>query len=118
MMPITEVPLADLDQEPIVEGHPHLDPERVAYYVEHLDESPPVMVYNIHGRLLLADGYHRVAAAQRLGRGAIRAEVHQGERGDALRFAVEHGKEQRGLSEHEIMEAIARRSRDQEPPMP
>ncbi|MEA5454712.1 ParB/RepB/Spo0J family partition protein [Sinomonas sp. JGH33] len=110
---MTEVPIADLVQEPIAEGRAHLDPERVAYYMKNLDNSTPVTVYEIHGRLLLADGYHRLAAAQRLGRTTIRAEVHQGDRADALHFAVELARKQRGLSETEIMDAISRRARGQ-----
>jgi hypothetical protein len=108
-MPVDEIAIADLVQQPIEQSRSHLDPERVAYYEQHLDDATPVVVYNVHGRLLLADGYHRLAAAQRLGRDSIRAEVRHGERGDPLRFAVELAQRQRGLTEQEVVEAIARR---------
>jgi ParB-like chromosome segregation protein Spo0J len=70
-----------------------------------------VVVFNADGVLLLADGHHRVAAAQQLGRSTVRAEVRQGERRDALAFAVELAHKQRGLTDRQILDAIARRGR-------
>lgn len=108
-MGITEVPIADLAQEPIERTGPHLDRQRVAFYVDHPDATPPVTVFDVDGTLLLADGYHRVAAAQRLGRTTVPAEVRTGRRDDALRFAVDRAREQRELSEEEILAAIRSR---------
>jgi hypothetical protein len=107
---LVEVTLADLLQGPIEDSRPHLDLELVDYYLEHLDEAPPVTVFDTGEGLLLADGYHRVAAAQRLGRTAIRAEVRQGNRSGALRFAVELAKQQRDLTDQQVLDAIKRRS--------
>ena len=56
---------------------------------------PPVTVFNDNNRYLLADGFHRVMAAARIGRETIEASVEHGTRSDALRFAltanVSHG---------------------------
>ena len=105
--------IADLEQEPIEARRPHLDPDRVSYYVEHLDESTPVTVFDIDGRLLLlADGYHRVAAAQRLHRTTINGNVRTGTRRDALEFAAELAQQQRGLCRGQVMAAITRRATD------
>jgi hypothetical protein len=52
---VGQVPLADLVQGPIRESRPHLSADRVAYYRDHLDEAPPVTVFDIDGHLLLAD---------------------------------------------------------------
>jgi len=109
-MPVKDVAIVDLLQEPIRRSRAHLDPERVAHYVGNLDDASPVVVYDIDGQLLVADGYHRVAAAQRLGRAAIRADVRAGDRADALRFAVELAQRQRGLTEEEVLAAIMRRA--------
>ena len=106
---IADVNIAEMLQDPIVESRPHLDPERVAYYRGHLDDATPVIVFDTGDTLLLADGYHRVAAAQQLGRTAIRAEVRPGNRSDALRFAVDLAKRQRDLTEQQVLEAIKRR---------
>jgi hypothetical protein len=110
-MALVDVAIADLVQEPIGQSDAHLDPERVAYYVDHLDDSTPVVIYDVQGQLLLADGYHRVAAARRLGRKVISADVRGGTRADALRFAAELAQ-QRGLPEEQVIAAIMRRAED------
>lgn len=110
LVSVVEVNIVDLAQGPVEASRSHLDPERVEHYVEHLDDATPVTVFDNGDQLLLADGYHRVAAAQRLGRSTIRAHVMRGNRGDALRFAVELAKQQRGLTEQQAVEAIRRRS--------
>ncbi|WP_171042233.1 GNAT family N-acetyltransferase [Sinomonas gamaensis] len=112
-MAVNDILIADLIQQPILEGRGHLDESRVAYYVEHFEEAEPVTVFEVDGRLLLADGHHRLAAAQQLGRHTIRAELLPGGKSEALEFAVEHAVKQRGLSRGEVMAAIARRSRSQ-----
>jgi hypothetical protein len=108
-MPIIDLPLSELEQDSIERSRPHLDPERVSYYLEHLDESAPVVVFRVEGRLLLADGHHRIAAAEKLGRSTVKAEVREGARGEALQFAIDLAQRQRRLSKQEIIDAIARR---------
>ncbi len=108
-MPIIDLSISDLAQDSIERSRPHLDPDRVAYYVKHLDESTPVVVFNVDGNLLLADGHHRVAAAEQLGRSTVRAEVREGRQSDALQFAIDLAQRQRGLSRQQIVDAIARR---------
>jgi uncharacterized protein (DUF1015 family) len=108
-MPVIDLPIVDLVQDSLERSRKHLDPDQVSYYVAHLDESAPVVVFNVNGLLLLADGHHRVAAAVELGRSTVKADVREGQRSDALQFAVEHGQRQRGLTKEQILEAIARR---------
>jgi len=67
------------------------------------------VVFDVDGALLLADGHHRIAAAEQLGRSTVRADVRKGERRDALQFAIGLGQKQRGLTEGQIIDAIARR---------
>jgi ParB-like chromosome segregation protein Spo0J len=85
-MPIIDLPISDLARDSIERSRPLLDPDRVAHYLQHLDESTPVVVFNVGGLLLLADGHHRVAAAEQLGRSTVRADVREGQRSDALQF--------------------------------
>lgn len=61
-----------------------LNSATVKQYAERLDELPPVVLFG----KLLADGFHRVAAAKRLGRESIKAEVKQGGREDAMVYAA------------------------------
>ncbi|MGO4385819.1 ParB/RepB/Spo0J family partition protein [Specibacter sp. RAF43] len=108
-MPIIELSICDLAQDSIERSRPHLDPDRVSYYLKHLDESTPVVVFNVNGNLLLADGHHRLAAAQQLGRSTVRADVREGRRSDVLQFAIAVAQRQRGLSRQQVLDAIARR---------
>ena len=62
----------------------HLDAARVERYARTLDALPPVVVVDTPEGLLLADGYHRVAASWRLGLEGGEAEVQTGTRRDAL----------------------------------
>ena len=111
LMPIVDLPISVLSQESIERTRPHLDPERVRYYAEHLDEAMPVVVFDIDGDLLLADGYHRLAAAQQLGRTTLKADVRKGQRRDALQLAIDVAQQQRPLTKQQILDAIARRGR-------
>jgi ParB-like chromosome segregation protein Spo0J len=89
-----------------------LSPDRVAWYLDHLDEADPVTVFQLDEGLLLADGHHRVEAAQRLGRASIKADIRSGSRADALAFAVRLANEQRGVSADVALAAIKARSGD------
>ena len=109
-MPIVSVAISHLDPTSVDRRRQHLDPDRVAYYRAALDAATPVTVFDVDGRLLLADGHHRVAAAQMLGRTEVLADVRRsGTTRDALRFAVDLAKQQRGMTEEEVLAAIRRR---------
>jgi hypothetical protein len=69
----------------------HIDDITVAEYAEAMlrgDRFPPVVVFQHDGDFILADGFHRVKAARRAKLKHILAEVRQGARSDALRFAL------------------------------
>jgi ParB-like chromosome segregation protein Spo0J len=108
---MTELPVGDLLANPLVGSVTHLDPERVANYAQHFEQLPPVVVFEAEDGLLLADGYHRVAAAQRRGITTIAAEIRAGTRQDALRYAAAVGARERGISVGEALAAIQRRSK-------
>jgi hypothetical protein len=90
---------------------PHVDPDRVTAIVPVFDSLPPITVFDTPEGLLVADGYHRMAAARRLDREWITIELRRGTRHEALAFAVENARRQRGLSADQAREAIERRSR-------
>jgi hypothetical protein len=89
----------------------HLDEARVREYAEQLDEMPPVVVFETPHGLLMADGYHRVAAARLLGRTEIVADVQQGTNPDAFNFAVQQAVDS-GLSREAAIAAIKNRRPD------
>jgi ParB-like chromosome segregation protein Spo0J len=95
---------------PLVDPRAHLDPERVAHYVETHDPLPPVVVYQTAEGLLLVDGYHRIAAAQQRGATTIEAEIRHGSRNDALRYAAAMAAAQRGVTAQEATDRIEHHS--------
>jgi hypothetical protein len=86
MMDIRELSLDDLVLDPNLNLRDRLDDFTVERYAESWPRMPPVTVYEVDGRWLLADGFHRHAAAVLLGRKTIPAEVRPGEFTDALDF--------------------------------
>ena len=108
---MSQVRIANLLANSLVDPEAHLDAARVQRYTEMLDTLPPVVVFDTGERLLLADGYHRVAAARRGGLETVKAEVRRGSRHDALRYAAMVGAtQQRGVSPEDITSYIRRRS--------
>jgi ParB-like chromosome segregation protein Spo0J len=107
---MTQVRIAELLASSPVDPAAHLDPERVRRYAEVLDELPPVIAFRTERGLILADGYHRVAAAQARGLDTVEAEIRHGSAHDALRYAVTLAARQRGLSEQEVMRRLRQRS--------
>jgi hypothetical protein len=83
---IREVRLDDLVLDPNLNLRDRLDDFTVERYADSWDRLPPVTVFDIDGQLLMADGFHRHAAAVMTGRRTIRAEVRQGTLSDALDF--------------------------------
>ena len=60
----------------------------VQEYMDILDRLPPVTVFDTDEGYVLADGFHRATAAERLGLKEIDAEVRAGTRTDAEEFAA------------------------------
>jgi len=85
---IRELPLHDLVLDPNLNLRDRLDRDTVERYVDAWVRMPPVVVYDVDGRWLLADGFHRHAAAVTLGRRAIPAEVRVGTFAEALDFVA------------------------------
>ena len=88
MMDLRELPVDDLVLDATLNLRDRLDPETVERYDEAWDRLPPVTVFEVQGRWLLADGFHRHAAAIRRERRTITAEVHVGTFTDALDYAA------------------------------
>jgi hypothetical protein len=109
---MTVLRIDDLLANAPVDPEAHLDAARVERYAGMVDAPPPVVVFKTPDGLLLADGYHRVAAARRRGLETIEAEVRSGSRHDALRYAAMMGAEQRGISPEEAASYIERHARN------
>jgi ParB-like chromosome segregation protein Spo0J len=102
-----EVEIELLLEESPADPRRHLDQDRVRRYAELLDQLPPVVVFELGDQtLLLADGYHRVAAAQLAGRTTVQADVRVGTKEQALQFAIDVARAERGMSADQAREAI------------
>src|SRR4051794_41624539 len=85
-MNIREVPLDDLVLDPSLNLRDRLDDFTVERYADSWDRLPPITVFDIDGKWLVADGFHRHAAAVMLGKRTMQVEIRTGTFTDALDF--------------------------------
>ncbi|AGA30920.1 ParB/RepB/Spo0J family partition protein [Singulisphaera acidiphila] len=85
-MNIRELPLDELVLDPNLNLRDRLDEFTVERYAESWERLPPITVYEVDGRWLVADGFHRHASAIALGRRTIHAEIVTGSFEEALDF--------------------------------
>lgn len=102
--------LRDIIVDPSVSVRERNDEELIQEYMASFKKLPPVVVFKTKEGLLLSDGFHRVAAAERLGLKEIAAEVHSGTRNDALEYAavanMQHGKRLTGDDKKQAVRRI------------
>jgi ParB-like chromosome segregation protein Spo0J len=87
-MNIREVRLDDLVLDPDLNLRDRLDDFTVERYADSWERLPPITVFEVDDRLLVADGFHRHAAAILLGKRTIPAEVRVGSFTEALDFVA------------------------------
>lgn len=87
-MDILDLPLDDLVLDPTLNLRDRLDDETVERYRDSWDRMPPVTVFKVDGRWLLADGFHRHAAAVIENRRTIQAEIRVGTFDEAMDFVA------------------------------
>jgi hypothetical protein len=87
-MEIRDIPLHELVLDPNLNLRDRLDQDTVERYADCWNRLPPVTVYDVDGRWLLADGFHRHAAAVMLGKRSIKAEIRDGSFTEALDYVA------------------------------
>jgi hypothetical protein len=85
---LRELKLDSLVLDPNLYLRDRLDDFTVERYADSWERLPPLSVYEVSGKLLLADGWHRHAAAVMLGKRTIKCEVLHGTFTDALDFVA------------------------------
>ena len=85
---LEHVALAAIDMRASPPMRAALDPDAIERYAAILPELPPVELVRVGERLLIADGWHRVRAAERAGADTIAAVVRDGTVRDALLSAL------------------------------
>ncbi len=87
-MDIREIKLDDIVLDPNLNLRDRLDDFTVERYADSWERLPPVTLYDVDGKLLMADGFHRHAAAVMLGKRTIPAELLHGTFTEALDFVA------------------------------
>ncbi len=87
-MDIRELPIDELVLDPSLNLRDRLDDFTVERYADAWLRMPPVTVFEVDGQWLLADGFHRHAAAVMIGKRSLPAEIREGSISDALDFVA------------------------------
>src|SRR3954453_3532963 len=85
-MDIRNVPLNDLVLDPNLNLRDRLDDFTVERYADSWDRLPPITVYDIDGKFLVAVGFYRNPRAGRTRKRPLPAEIRVGTFTDALDF--------------------------------
>ena len=83
-----QLSLANIVIDDTIDIRESMNEATVQEYMDILDRLPPVTVFDTDEGYVLADGFHRATAAERLGLKEIDVEVRAGTRTDALEFAA------------------------------
>lgn len=78
------IKIHDIVIDPAIQIRVRLNPDAVEHYADIFDSLPPIKIYNVNGKLLLVDGFTRLAAAGKLHRNVMRADVKTGTYKEAL----------------------------------
>lgn len=85
---MVELPVSDIEMDPAIQIRDSNDEETIQRYMDSFEQLPPIDVFETAGGVLVADGFHRLAAAIRLGRPTIGVTMHRGTYNDAAEFAA------------------------------
>jgi hypothetical protein len=105
---LREIEVSALAQAAGDRAERHVDDARVHRYMQVFDSLPPLVAFLTDEGMLLADGYHRLAAAVRLQLSTVTVDVREGTRRDALAFAVAQATRDRGVPPDQAQAAIER----------
>lgn len=83
-----QLSLANIVIDDTIDIRESMNEATIQEYMDILDRLPPVTVFDTDEGYVLADGFHRATAAERLGLREIDVEVRAGTRTDALEFAA------------------------------
>ena len=81
------IAISDITVDASIDIRDRIDDTTVRAYAEVFDQLPPVVVFDTEQGYLLADGFHRINAARKLGRSEVEADIRKGGRQDAMEFA-------------------------------
>jgi len=108
---VASLPVSAISIDPSLNCRDGLDEATIEHYATIFDRLPPMTVFHLpDGTHLLSAGFHRIAAAKRLGLVEIKAEVREGRRADAEEFAIldnaAHGMAYTRAERHKAVERM------------
>jgi len=83
-----KVKISEFRIDPEISIRQELNEKTLRDYMEDFEVLPPVVIFDTERGKVLADGFHRVTAAERLGLLEIEAEIRKGSYREALEYAV------------------------------
>jgi hypothetical protein len=89
--PVETIPVKEIECDSRVCPRERIDPSVVADYAERMQEGdlfPPLTVFRINKKNLLASGFHRLEAAKLAGTKTLSCEVRQGDLRDAILYST------------------------------
>lgn len=115
LLPILDLQIAAIRRDGGTQPRAALDPATIADYAEAMRAGstfPPVVVVFDGTDYWLADGYHRVAAAESLGESNVSVNVYQGDQRAAILYSTsvnaEHGLRRTTADKRRAVEVLLR----------
>lgn len=80
--------ISKINLDPAIQIRQSNHEQTIRRYMDCFENLPPIEVFDTPKGMFVADGFQRLAAAMRLGRSAIEANIHQGSYEEAAEFAA------------------------------
>jgi uncharacterized ParB-like nuclease family protein/transposase len=110
-----QISISQIDFDSITQIRAEINDDTVSDYSERMaegDKFPPVDLFDVGGRYLIGDGWHRILAYQKNGSMTTEATIHQGGRTAAIRFALganaKHGMARSNADKRKAVEVALR----------
>ena len=84
MAEIQEVKISDIISDQAIQSRARIDQEAVSDYAQHIDDLPPILLFQDGDKLYLTEGFHRYSAHVMVKRAKIKAEIREGTRDEAI----------------------------------
>jgi len=91
-----QVPLSKLDDTTATQVRATMSMSQIKHYADRMEQGdsfPPIVVYELNGKYVIADGFHRVAAARLAKMDTIACRVETGDAYDLLVTAISSNRE-------------------------
>ena len=109
------IPLTSIEFDSCTQLRAEINSQTVSDYADRMNEGdkfPPVDLFQVGDNYMIGDGWHRLLAYQKRGDVTAPAEIHQGGRTEAIRFALganaKHGMARSNADKRKAVEVALR----------